>query len=142
VEGAHGGARPHRHGTGAIGRVKVWDGEAFTLLHDLDCGPAIKRVLAFESAEGPHRLLVALRWHRGLQVWDPEEGRLLHDGINRDCPVETGTCSSRPRAGTSWPSWGPRLQRVRYGLRTNMAEAWLARGWPTLSAAPVTLLRS
>jgi hypothetical protein len=24
---------------------------------------------------------------RGLQVWDPEEGRLLHDGIHRDGPL-------------------------------------------------------
>jgi WD40 repeat protein len=40
------------------GRVKVNDGEALTLLHDLDCPRSEGRVLAFKSAEGPHRLLV------------------------------------------------------------------------------------
>jgi WD40 repeat protein len=70
---------------GNDGKVKVWDGEAFTLLHDLDCARAGERLLAFESAEGPARLLV---WgDYGLQMWDPEEGRLLHDGINRDSPI-------------------------------------------------------
>jgi WD40 repeat protein len=68
------------------GHVRVWDGEAFTLLHDLHFGSAVWRVSAFESAEGPTRLLVALGADSGLQVWDPEEGRLLHDGINRGCP--------------------------------------------------------
>jgi WD40 repeat protein len=67
-------------------RVKVWDGEALTLLHDLDCGGKVSRLLAFKSAEGPARLLVGRTLAQGLQVWDPEEGRLLHDGINRDCP--------------------------------------------------------
>jgi WD40 repeat protein len=60
---------------GEDGKVKVWDGEALTLLHDLDCGPC-QRVLPFESAEGSTRLLVA---NERLQVWDPEEGRLLHN---------------------------------------------------------------
>jgi WD40 repeat protein len=68
-------------------RITVWDGEALTLLHDLDIGSRIGRLLAFESAEGPTRLLVGL--DRGfLQVWDPEEGRLLHDNINRGCPLD------------------------------------------------------
>jgi hypothetical protein len=72
--------------------AKVWDGEAFTLLHDLDCDATpVKRLLAFESAEGRIRLLVALANKSnvgpcGVQVWDPEEGRLLHDGIKQDCP--------------------------------------------------------
>jgi WD40 repeat protein len=66
--------------------IKVWDGEALTLLHDLDCGPC-RRLLAFKSAEGPARLLVGVERGR-LQVWDPEEGRLLHDDINRGCPLE------------------------------------------------------
>jgi WD40 repeat protein len=68
------------------GHVRVWDGEALTLLHDLQAGDAIRRVAAFKSAEGPTRLLVGLEG-RPLQVWDPEEGRLLHDGINRGCPL-------------------------------------------------------
>jgi WD40 repeat protein len=72
--------------TGWVGKVKVWDGEAFTLLHDFACGTAVNRLLAFESAEGPARLLVAPIKVSGLQVWDPEEGRLLHDGINCGCP--------------------------------------------------------
>jgi WD40 repeat protein len=67
-------------------KITVWDGEALTVLRDLDVGSRIGRLLAFESAEGPHRLLVGL--DRGmLQVWDTEEGRLLHDGINRGCPL-------------------------------------------------------
>jgi WD40 repeat protein len=76
--------------TGGDGRIKVWDGEALTLLHDLDCagGSASRRIRAFTSAEGPARLLVALAADLGVQVWDPEEGRLLHDGINRRCPME------------------------------------------------------
>jgi WD40 repeat protein len=69
--------------TGGGGRTKVWGGEAFTLLHDLDCGSqSMDRLLAFEWAEGPARLLVA---SEGVQVW--EEGRLLHDGTNRGCPL-------------------------------------------------------
>jgi hypothetical protein len=67
--------------------VKIWDGEAFTLLHDLNCDSAWQ-LLAFKSAEGPTRLLVAPAGDAGLQVWDPEEGRLLHDGINRGCPLD------------------------------------------------------
>jgi WD40 repeat protein len=67
--------------------VRVLDGEAFTLLHDLDCDPH-HHVLPFKSAEGPARLLVTLVDDLGLQVWDPEEGRLLHDGINRGCPLD------------------------------------------------------
>jgi WD40 repeat protein len=67
--------------------IRVWDGEALTLLHDLDCGASrINRVLAFTSAEGPARLLVGLEVNP-LQVWDPEKGRLLHDNINRGCPL-------------------------------------------------------
>jgi hypothetical protein len=66
----------------------VWDGEALTLLHDLHAEHAIKSLSAFKSAEGPARLLVVPVAEAGLQVWDPEEGRLLHDGINRGCPLE------------------------------------------------------
>jgi WD40 repeat protein len=69
--------------TGDDRTVKVWDGEAFTLLHDLGGWQTIKKLSAFKPAEGPARLLVARREDHGLQVWDPEEGRLLHDGINR-----------------------------------------------------------
>jgi WD40 repeat protein len=63
--------------------VRVWDGEAFTLLHLLPCGAPIERLLPFESAEGGYHLLIP---SEGLQVWDPEEGRRLHDGIHRGCP--------------------------------------------------------
>jgi hypothetical protein len=65
----------------------VWDGEALTLLHDLDCASRPKdRLLAFTSAEGPARLLVASEDREGIQLWVPEEGRLLHGGINQDIP--------------------------------------------------------
>jgi WD40 repeat protein len=65
-------------------KVKILDGEAFTLMHDLDCGPC-RGLLAFKSAQGPTRLLVGPAGDEGLQMWDPEEGRLLHAGINRGC---------------------------------------------------------
>jgi WD40 repeat protein len=68
-----------------ISEVKVWDGEACTLLHNHGRPGIIRSVLALKSAEGPHRLLVGLE-EGPLSVWDPEEGRLLHDGINRGCP--------------------------------------------------------
>jgi WD40 repeat protein len=69
------------------GHVRVWGGEALTLLHDLDIGSAV-RALVFKSAEGPARLLVAQNLAQGLQVWDPEEGRLLHGGINHGCMLD------------------------------------------------------
>jgi WD40 repeat protein len=63
--------------------VRVWDGEALTLLHDLVCGDDDSAVDlgVLESAEGSHRLLVQHSYGRGLQVFDPEEGRLLHGHI-------------------------------------------------------------
>jgi WD40 repeat protein len=67
------------------GHVKIWDGEAFTLLHDLDCNSS-GRLLAFKSAGGQHSLVVAVAGLGGLKVYDPEEGRLLYQGINRRCP--------------------------------------------------------
>jgi hypothetical protein len=77
------------------GVVKVYDGEALTLLRDLDVGWSSRRIIPFESAEGPTRLIVVPTWHidgRGIQIWDPREGlstgRLLQNGINRDCPLE------------------------------------------------------
>jgi WD40 repeat protein len=68
--------------TGDSRTVEVWDGEAFSLLHELRCGDLGRRLLSFQS-EGPHRLVVMTG--EGVQLWDPEEGRLLHDGINRGC---------------------------------------------------------
>jgi WD40 repeat protein len=83
----HTGEGEHdRIATAGCFTLRVWDGEAFTLLHDLGCHSPIQRVMPFRSAEGPHRLVVALVNDGGLQVWDPEEGRLLQDGINRGCP--------------------------------------------------------
>jgi hypothetical protein len=77
--------------TGFDGHVRVWDGEAFTLLHDLEGASANKHVLPFQTAEGPYRLLVvpvSLHGGRGMEVYDPEEGRLLQGDINRDCPMD------------------------------------------------------
>jgi WD40 repeat protein len=68
--------------------IKVWDGEALTLLHEIGRHGTVRSMLAFQSAEGPARLLVARHERHGLRVWDPEEGRLLHDGINRGCPSD------------------------------------------------------
>jgi hypothetical protein len=72
--------------------VSVWDGETFALLQTLQCGrprvfSLIFRLLPFQSAEGPTHLLVPLGGGQGVQIWLPEEGRLLHDGINRGCPI-------------------------------------------------------
>jgi hypothetical protein len=75
--------------TGDDGRLKVWDGEAFTLLRDVRQrgGHATTQLLPFKSAEGAHRLLTS---GQRVEVWDPEEGRLLHDGINihRGCRAD------------------------------------------------------
>jgi WD40 repeat protein len=79
-----------RFATGVRYKIKVWDGEAFTLLHDLHCpGEILTRSLPFKSAEGPTRLLVTSHDAREIRVYDPEEGRLLHAGFNRDCPFST-----------------------------------------------------
>jgi hypothetical protein len=56
-------------------------------MNALDSGTS-ERMLAFKSAGGAYRLLVALATNVGVEVWDPEEGRLLHDGINRGCPLD------------------------------------------------------
>jgi WD40 repeat protein len=69
--------------TGDDCTVKVWDGEAFTLLHELRSGGPGRRLLSLQSAEGPHRLVVMMGDREGLQLWDPEEGYRLHNGINR-----------------------------------------------------------
>jgi WD40 repeat protein len=75
--------KDHRAGNDRIatwdlaGEVKVYDGEALELLHTLDCHARGDLLLPLQSAEGPHRLLVADE-SQGLQLWDPEEGRLLH----------------------------------------------------------------
>jgi WD40 repeat protein len=63
--------------------VRVWDGEAFTLLHDLDCDSPVAQVMAFKSAEGPCHLVAVHSNGGGLQIWDPEEGRLLRGNNNR-----------------------------------------------------------
>jgi WD40 repeat protein len=81
----HTGGHDRIAALGYDGHARVWDGEAFTLLHDLGRHGYIRSVLAFNSAEGPTRLLLGLEGGP-LQVWDPEEGRLLHNGINRRCP--------------------------------------------------------
>jgi WD40 repeat protein len=70
------------------GKIRVWDGEALTLLRVLFVCYNTVRLSPFKSAEGPIRLLIKLDGGQGLQIWDPEEGRLLHDGINRGCPQE------------------------------------------------------
>jgi WD40 repeat protein len=90
---------------GVLSRFKVWDGETFTLLHELGSGAGVTQLLPYESAEGPHRLLVGLRGGlqgEGLQVWDPEEGRLLHDGINRGSPLNESGEGRQLLAGNSW----------------------------------------
>jgi WD40 repeat protein len=62
--------------TGGI--VRVYDGETFRLLHDLDCG---------SSAEGMNILLVLTSQPQGeVQLWDPEEGRPLRGGITCGSP--------------------------------------------------------
>jgi WD40 repeat protein len=69
-------------------QIKVWDGEALTLLHDLECDSLMERLFAFKSAEGPCHL-VAVRYDgSGLQIWEPEEGRLLHSNSNRISRLE------------------------------------------------------
>jgi hypothetical protein len=85
-EQAGGGEHDRIASTSGGGGVMVWGGEALTLLHDLSSDLDIGRLSAFKSAEGPTRLLMTSYEGGVLQVWDPEEGRLLHDGIKCDCP--------------------------------------------------------
>jgi WD40 repeat protein len=77
-----------RIATAGAAELRVWDGEAFTLLHDLHCGAVVRRLVPFQAADGTSRLLAALYGEQGVQVYDPEEGRRLHDGINRRCPLD------------------------------------------------------
>jgi hypothetical protein len=72
--------------TGGNGRIKIWDGEALTLLHDLAFDPKPRGLWAFQSVEGPARLLVRLGKCE-VQVWDPEEGRLLHHVVDQPRPL-------------------------------------------------------
>jgi WD40 repeat protein len=71
------------------GHVTVWDGETFTTLHDIDCGDGAVGLSPFKSAEGPYRLLMAgeSQGGHGVQMWDPEEDRLLPDDITTACRV-------------------------------------------------------
>jgi WD40 repeat protein len=50
-----------RIATSAYLAIRVWDGETFTLLHTLDCRNTGAALSAFPSAEGTHRLLVAVQ---------------------------------------------------------------------------------
>jgi hypothetical protein len=104
----------------------VWDGEAFTLLHELDGGSAIWRVSAFESAEGPTRLLVALGSDFGVQVWDPEEGRRLYDRINRGCPLQDFTLleSAQGRHLLAIVGSGTRHARHHGGTERPFLDVW------------------
>jgi WD40 repeat protein len=77
--------------------VRVWDGEAFTLLHNLSSpGEILTRSLPFTSAEGPapDRLLVTSH--------DAREIRCCTPASTATAPSMPGTCSSRHRAGNSW----------------------------------------
>jgi WD40 repeat protein len=68
------------------GGVKIWDGEALTLMHDLHCGLPGQTLplLTLRTVGGPTRLLVGLEG-TPLQLCDPEEGLPLH-GIIHGCP--------------------------------------------------------
>jgi WD40 repeat protein len=104
------------------GHARVWDGEAFTLLHDLHCGTSrVNRVLAFKSAEGPTRLLVGLE-NGPLQVWDPEEGRLLHEG----CPLDHCHLfeSAQGRHLLAIASSGKQHPRHTGGTRRSFLDVW------------------
>jgi hypothetical protein len=71
-------------------RVIVWGGETLEFLHDLDLPLEHEATgaLAFRSAEGPTRLLLLMA-SGGPQVWDPEEGRRLHDGTHHPDALKT-----------------------------------------------------
>jgi WD40 repeat protein len=111
---------------GHDGHVRVWDGEAFTLLHDLRCGGSIRRVSAFRSAEGPARLLVAPIREVGLQEWDPEEGRLLHDGINQGGPLHDYHLleSAQGRHLLAIVGVGPHHSRHPDGMYRTFLDVW------------------
>jgi WD40 repeat protein len=112
--------------TGNDRKIKVWDGEALTLLRELEGWHAVKKLSAFRSAEGPARLLVERRENHGLQVWDPEEGRLLHDGIDRgwlseDCHLFESAQGRHLLATASMGTHSGRNTRGTVGTRL---EVW------------------
>jgi WD40 repeat protein len=68
------------------GVFRIWD-ETFTILRDLVIRSSLRRLLGFQSAEGPYLLLILMESDRGIELWDPMEGRVLKEGIGRHCPV-------------------------------------------------------
>jgi WD40 repeat protein len=64
-------------------KIDVYDAETLTVLHTLrpKSDMMFTSMLPFKSSEGPTRLLVAPRSDRGMEIWEPEEGVLLHDRI-------------------------------------------------------------
>jgi hypothetical protein len=88
-------------------KVTVYDGETFTVLHDIDIGARIGRLLAFESAEGPARLLVQLDLGWGLPAARRHQPRLSADKLP---PVRVGTGPPPPghHRARQTPSSAPR----------------------------------
>jgi WD40 repeat protein len=75
-----------RIATGDHRTVKVWDGEALALLRELDYGSGILQMVPFRTAEGSYSLLLGGDHRRGLEVWNPELGRRVQEGIHLGCP--------------------------------------------------------
>jgi WD40 repeat protein len=75
--------------SGGTNQIHVWDGETFRRLHRLE-SDAPGQMLPFKSAGGKYLLLVMTGRGGGVQLWDPEEGRLLRDDIS-----EYGSSASR-----------------------------------------------
>jgi WD40 repeat protein len=71
--------------------VKIWNGETFTMMHNLRLDSRARHVLPYPSPEGDFRFMVLpppTYSLSGLQVGDPQEGCVLLDGINKDCPLD------------------------------------------------------
>jgi WD40 repeat protein len=67
--------------------IRVWDGETLNSIHELDGYYTGQILVPIESAEGRPLLLASLLDGRGLQLLDPEDGRLLGGAINAGCPI-------------------------------------------------------
>jgi WD40 repeat protein len=90
LEGASSSVQVYKEHVGGRDRIvtatssvlQVWDAETGTLVREVQGnGTGIGLLQVYQSAEGPWRL-VSRSCDRGLQVWAPEEGRLLYPGVN------------------------------------------------------------
>jgi hypothetical protein len=113
------------------GEVRVWEGEfPFGLLHTLEVKATRGGLWPFQAAGGPYRLFAgAARVHYGgtaCEVWDPEEGRKLLQGINRNCRFSHAHpfVSAEGRNLIALVSFGQDHPRHRGWRQRNYVDVW------------------